>query len=238
MDSNSFKLIQEWHQLLKEGLISEDDFAKKKAELLGIPIKEQEKNIPNPLVGGVEPSSAHIGHGKVINEPNTSKQDSEISDVIKILPFEDSGSSIEKAKRRQWLMVSVASLLFLGAISALSYFFYFKEKMVKESTTPQTIATVVDSATADPQTNDAIVDSASADTEIKPPGQYIVSSSKAYFNDTPDGTDRRSAYLVNGDIVNVQSVKNGFGYVQFTNEKGITSIGWIKMTELIARYPF
>lgn len=34
MENNSLKLIQEWHQLLKEGLINEDDFSKKKAELL------------------------------------------------------------------------------------------------------------------------------------------------------------------------------------------------------------
>ena len=45
MDKNKFDIIQEWHELLKVGIITEEDFNKKKQELLKateVPIAKKE----------------------------------------------------------------------------------------------------------------------------------------------------------------------------------------------------
>ena len=65
---------------------------------------------------------------------------------------------------------------------------------------------------------------------------YQVQSSmgKSYFYREPDESSMRSAYLVNGESVFVQQVKNGFGYVDFTNVSGVKTMGWLKMAELTA----
>jgi len=41
MEKNAYEIIQDWHELLKNGIISEDEFITKKKELLG---NEEAKN--------------------------------------------------------------------------------------------------------------------------------------------------------------------------------------------------
>lgn len=50
-----------------------------------------------------------------------------------------------------------------------------------------------------------------------------------YFYDKPDDLYKRKGYLISGEIINVEQIENNFGYINFTNFRGINSKGWIKM---------
>lgn len=65
-------------------------------------------------------------------------------------------------------------------------------------------------------------------------GQYKVRSSRAYFHNAPDKATRRSAYMVpSNDVVSALDEKNGFIYIEFTNNKGQVSKGWVQKSDLI-----
>lgn len=55
---------------------------------------------------------------------------------------------------------------------------------------------------------------------------------RVYFHNRPDYSSRRNAYLVTQDIVYVERIQNGFGYVRFTNDRGQVTTGWLDMAEL------
>jgi len=66
-------------------------------------------------------------------------------------------------------------------------------------------------------------------------GNYIVKvdeNGRAYFHNKPEQSTQRKAYLVKGENVYVQKIENDFGYVKFTNAKGIISYGWIKLNQI------
>ena len=52
---------------------------------------------------------------------------------------------------------------------------------------------------------------------------------KVYFYNKPDELYKRKGYLTNGDQIYVEEIDNNFGYVNFTNPRGLNSKGWIKM---------
>lgn len=63
-------------------------------------------------------------------------------------------------------------------------------------------------------------------------GNYLVNgdeNGRAYFHNNPEQSTQRKAYLVKGEVAEVQKIENGFGYVEFTNSNGKTSYGWIKL---------
>ena len=67
-------------------------------------------------------------------------------------------------------------------------------------------------------------------------GYYKVDSNtieKVYFYDSPAEIYRRKAYLIGNEVVSVQIIENGFGYVDYTNKRGVKSKGWIKLASLI-----
>jgi serine/threonine-protein kinase len=65
-------------------------------------------------------------------------------------------------------------------------------------------------------------------------GQYKVLASRAFFHNEPDEATRRTAYMVpSNDVVTGLDERNGFIYIEFTNNKGQTSKGWIKRNELV-----
>lgn len=55
---------------------------------------------------------------------------------------------------------------------------------------------------------------------------------KVYFHNSPDPSTRRNAYFSTYEEVYVSEVRNGFGYVEFTNDRGQTSKGWVRMSDL------
>lgn len=63
--------------------------------------------------------------------------------------------------------------------------------------------------------------------------KYYSAISKIFFHDSPDKQTQRKGYLVQGEVVFIEEIKNGFGYTIFTNAEGQKSKGWLKMSELI-----
>lgn len=55
---------------------------------------------------------------------------------------------------------------------------------------------------------------------------------KVYFYNAPDESTRRNAYFSTYERVFVEKTQDGFGYVNFTNDRGQVSKGWIKMQYL------
>ena len=63
--------------------------------------------------------------------------------------------------------------------------------------------------------------------------KYYSAISKTFFHNSPDKQTQREGYLVQGEVVFIEEIKNGFGYTIFTNTEGQKSKGWLKMSELI-----
>lgn len=59
----------------------------------------------------------------------------------------------------------------------------------------------------------------------------IVSSSRAYFYDTPNG-NRRTAYLVSNDRIQALQEQSGYFFTIFTSPSGIATKGWINKNDL------
>lgn len=69
-------------------------------------------------------------------------------------------------------------------------------------------------------------------------GNYIANGSekhKVYFYNAPITSTRRNAYINSQEEVFVQKVVDGFGYIEFTNDRGEKSIGWLNMNDLILK---
>ncbi|SHH92851.1 hypothetical protein SAMN05444671_4332 [Flavobacterium sp. CF108] len=67
------------------------------------------------------------------------------------------------------------------------------------------------------------------------PGYYVVVSNlidKIYFYDKPDDTFIRKAFLVGDEKVFVEKISNSFGYIEFKNNRGLISKGWVKLKYL------
>ena len=67
---------------------------------------------------------------------------------------------------------------------------------------------------------------------------YIVKpreNGRAYFHTEPDFSTRRKAYFITDEVIYIQQIENGFGYTEFTNDKGQTSRGWIFLEDLIQK---
>ena len=70
------------------------------------------------------------------------------------------------------------------------------------------------------------------------PGYYMVNGSenlKIYFHNAPDPSTKRKAYFSSQEKIYIQKIENGYGYVEFTNDNGQTSHGWIEMQNLIVQ---
>ncbi|MEJ7767477.1 MAG: hypothetical protein WKF89_06680, partial [Chitinophagaceae bacterium] len=64
-------------------------------------------------------------------------------------------------------------------------------------------------------------------------GEYKVKS-KAYFHDLPNGSTRRSAFIIHWNNATLQPLedKKGYVYVIFKNHLGQTSKGWLNKNDL------
>jgi len=74
--------------------------------------------------------------------------------------------------------------------------------------------------------------------DIYEPGYYITNgneSHKVYFYNSPNSFSRRKAYINTQEDVLVQKIINGYGFIDFTNDKGQKSIGWLNMQDLIVK---
>ena len=66
----------------------------------------------------------------------------------------------------------------------------------------------------------------------KAAGPFVVLTDKAYFHSTSTATSRRNAYLVRGEGGAFTKVENNFGYLRFTNARGVVSEGWISISDV------
>ncbi|MCU7552031.1 protein kinase [Chitinophagaceae bacterium LB-8] len=66
-------------------------------------------------------------------------------------------------------------------------------------------------------------------------GRYKVAADRAYFHNEPNSATRRSsAYMVpSEEVIDGLDEKNGFVYVEFTNDKGQMSKGWLRREDLM-----
>ena len=65
-------------------------------------------------------------------------------------------------------------------------------------------------------------------------GEYIVTAPKSYFYNQPNEATRRNAYAIaSNEIIKAMDEKDGFIYAEITNDKGVTSKGWLKKEDMI-----
>ena len=62
---------------------------------------------------------------------------------------------------------------------------------------------------------------------------YYLVVSQTYFHNAPDESTKRSAYLIQGQLVFIEKTENGFGYTEYINTRGQTTKGWLKMSDLM-----
>lgn len=60
----------------------------------------------------------------------------------------------------------------------------------------------------------------------------VIANDRAYFHDRPEAATKRKAYLVKDEAILVQKEKNGFVYVEFENQAGIVTKGWINSRDI------
>ena len=71
--------------------------------------------------------------------------------------------------------------------------------------------------------------------EISSAGYYFINATNdnlVYFYTSPNEIDKKQSYFNSREQVYVSSIENGFGYIEFTNNKGQTSKGWIRLQDL------
>lgn len=64
-------------------------------------------------------------------------------------------------------------------------------------------------------------------------GDYRVKSAKTFFHNAPDETTRRGAFLSKNDPIKALGQESGFIYTEFTNSRGQTSKGWLRLADLM-----
>ncbi|HYC27701.1 MAG TPA: protein kinase, partial [Chitinophagaceae bacterium] len=66
-------------------------------------------------------------------------------------------------------------------------------------------------------------------------GQYRVKAAKTHFHNAPDPSTNRVAFLSKNDPITAYDQEAGFIYTEFTNSRGQTSKGWLKLSELMTQ---
>lgn len=65
-------------------------------------------------------------------------------------------------------------------------------------------------------------------------GEFIVTAAKAYFYNQPDEATRRNAYAIaSRQIIKAMDERDGFIYTELTNDRGLTSKGWLRKEDMI-----
>ncbi|HEX8316540.1 MAG TPA: serine/threonine-protein kinase, partial [Flavisolibacter sp.] len=64
-------------------------------------------------------------------------------------------------------------------------------------------------------------------------GEYRVKAAKTFFHNAPDEATRRNAFLSKNDPITAYQEEAGFIYTEFTNSRGQTSKGWLRLVDLM-----
>jgi hypothetical protein len=62
-------------------------------------------------------------------------------------------------------------------------------------------------------------------------GLITVTTDRAYFHSTPNVVSKRNAYIVRGQGGTFTKIENNFGYLRFTNDKGVVTEGWLQVSD-------
>jgi hypothetical protein len=79
---------------------------------------------------------------------------------------------------------------------------------------------------------DEPLNSSEYDLDDEPDGTFMVLTDKAYFHSSPNLANRRKAYLIRGEIGTFTDFENNFGYLRFTNARGVVTEGWISLSDV------
>ena len=62
-------------------------------------------------------------------------------------------------------------------------------------------------------------------------GLITVTTDRAYFHSTPNTLSKRTAYIVKGQGGTFTKVENNFGFLRFTNDRGVVTEGWLQISD-------
>jgi hypothetical protein len=62
---------------------------------------------------------------------------------------------------------------------------------------------------------------------------YSVITNRAYFYSLPDENSKKTAYLIQGEVVNALDENSNFIYIEYLNSQGNTTNGWILKNNLV-----
>ena len=62
-------------------------------------------------------------------------------------------------------------------------------------------------------------------------GLVTVTTDRAYFHSTPNAVSKRTAYIVKGQGGTFTKVENNFGFLRFTNDRGVVTEGWLPVSD-------
>jgi len=143
MDNNKYKLLQEWHQLLTEGVITQAEFNAKKQSLLGGSVAKPNNspsNVQSNSTRNTQTDALQNNNGYLPTENAAPAQQAHSSNPP-LLPSAPQNANVvytaidsepPERKKPSWLLLSVALVLLIVAGALGSYFFYFKEKWIDE----------------------------------------------------------------------------------------------------------
>lgn len=61
---------------------------------------------------------------------------------------------------------------------------------------------------------------------------YSVITNRAYFYSLPDENSKKTAYLIYGEVINAINENSSFIYIEYTNNQGDTTSGWMLKNDL------
>jgi hypothetical protein len=63
-------------------------------------------------------------------------------------------------------------------------------------------------------------------------GPFKVKTDRSYFHTTANTSARRNAYIVKGQGGTFTKVENNFGFLRFTNDRGVVTEGWLPISDV------
>jgi hypothetical protein len=178
---------------LKAGILTEEEFAEKKAELLNNG-NEKQQQIRSARQPAIQQQVTPIR-----TEEEQAYIDAEYDRLF------NNKSWFEKYRN---LIISILIIAILGTI--IWYLFTSESNSLNNNSIQSTAATTTG-------------------------GLYRVNADDinlVHFYRQADIATQKPSYFNSRAVVYVQKVENGFGYVEYTKNKGQTSKGWLRMQDL------
>lgn len=222
MEKNNYEIIQEWHALLKNGTITEEEFTAKKNQLLNVDKINREK------------IEQHAITHKVEFEKSKGFFDNSVLILVGFVCVVVLGVYLYTIKD-EFKKSEYENETTIVENDTTSYQF---DRTEDDNTTEyKNEPTVVKEDVVEVESNTVgSSDDAYDDSYDKPvSGNYIVNANEnhlVYFYETPDLSTKKKAYFSTEDKVYISEFKNGFGFVEFVNSRGQKSVGWLQLSEI------